>query len=194
MPRTGRDQRRNRFGFFGQLVDVKGLHVLLEAVTLLRAEGYEDFFVEINGDNIAFASEARRALLQGFMSLEEARPPERRRVRMNGSYQAEEIGERMARIDWCVVPSIWREAFGLVISEAWMFKRPVIASNTGGPAERIRDDVDGLLFPVGDARALAETMRRACEEHGLYERLSAALPKPPARGEMISGYLQVYGA
>ena len=42
--------------------------------------------------------------------------------------------------------------------------------------ERIQHDVDGLHFQMGDSRALAETIRRACTEEGIWERLVAALP------------------
>jgi hypothetical protein len=59
-------------------------------------------------------------------------------------------------------------------------------------AERIRDDMDGLHFEVGDPRALATTMRRACTEEGLWERLVRALPVSPSRGEMLAGYRDVY--
>ena len=90
---------------------------------------------------------------------------------MNGPYHVNELASRMARVDWCIVPSVWWEIFGLVISEAWMFKRPVIASNVGGMKERISDGVDGLHFNVGDARSLAEVMRRACTEEGLWDKL-----------------------
>ena len=41
-----------------------------------------------------------------------------------------------------------------------MFRKPVIASNVGGPAERISHEVDGLLFQFGDPLALAETLAR----------------------------------
>ena len=37
-----------------------------------------------------------------------------------------------------------------------MFGRPVIAAAVGALPERIRDGVDGLVFPLRDARALAE--------------------------------------
>ena len=37
---------RNRFGFFGQLNDNKGPHILLRAVNLLRADGFSRFHVE----------------------------------------------------------------------------------------------------------------------------------------------------
>src|SRR6202000_557105 len=115
------------------------------------------------------ASEARRTEIEAFMAREAERPLAEQRVRFNGSYQAEQIGERMGRVDWCIVPSVWWEIFCLVISEAWMFKRPVIASNVGGPAERVTDGKDGLLFELGDARALADAMYRACTEDGLWD-------------------------
>ena len=98
----------------------------------------------------------------------------------------------MARVDWCIMPSVWWEVFGLVISEAWMFGRPVICSNVGGMAERVRDEVDGLHFEMGDPRALAAAIRRACEEDGLWQRLRDALPEPPGRELMVQGYLPLY--
>ena len=98
----------------------------------------------------------------------------------------------MSRVDWCIVPSVWWESFGLVISEAWMFRRPMIASNVGGMEERIRHEVDGLLFHVGDARSLARTMRRACTEEGLWERLVEGTEVPPAREAMVDAFRDVY--
>ena len=186
--------RRNRFGFFGQLVDVKGLHVLLQAVDLLRAQGFTDFTVEVNGDNIRFASPERRAGIEAFLAAEAARPADQRNVVCNGSYHHDQLRARMARVDWVVVPSIWWEIFCLVISEAWSFGRPVIAANAAGPAERVTDDGDGLLFELGDAGALAATMHRACTEDGLWDRLAQGITPPPSREEMVQGYMDVYRA
>jgi glycosyltransferase involved in cell wall biosynthesis len=183
---------RNRFGFFGQLIDAKGIHVLLEAVALLRAEGFTDFSVEINGDNIQFATPQLRAGIEAFLAAEAARPAAERNVVFNGSYHPDQLGARMGRVDWVVVPSLWWEIFCLVISEAWRFGRPVIASNAGGPAERMTHEGDGLLFELGDARALAEAMRRACTQEGLWDRLAAGIKPPPGREEMLEGYLSVY--
>ena len=73
-----------------------------------------------------------------------------------------------------------------------MFGKPVICSNVGGPAERIQHDVDGLHFQMGDAKALAEMIRRACTEEGIWERLVAALPEPPRRETMVAGYREAY--
>jgi glycosyltransferase involved in cell wall biosynthesis len=187
-PRT----KRNRFGFFGQLVDAKGIHVLLQAVEHLRADGFTDFSVELNGDNLRYASDARRKEIESFLEREAARPVRKQNVFFNGSYQVDQLAGRMARVDWCIVPSVWWEIFGLVISEAWMFGRPVIASNVGGPAERVRHEVDGLHFEVGDAKSLAGAMRRACTEEGLWRKLAAGITPPEPREAMVRQYMALY--
>ena len=111
---------------------------------------------------------------------------------MNGSYEVRQLRQRMARVDWCVVPSVWPEAFGLVLSEAWMFGRPVICSDVGALAERVRHGVNGLLFNVGDARALADTMRRACTERSLWPSLAANIAPPSSDRAMASAFLDLY--
>ena len=185
--------RHDRFGFFGQLVDNKGVWVILQAIRQLRAEGFTDFVVEINGDNVQYASAERRAELEAFIAEEKKLPAVERIVTFNGSYSVQQLPQRMARVDWCIVPSVWWEIFGLVISEAWMFKRPVIASNVGGPGERVTHEKDGLLFEVADPASLAHAIRRACTEEGLWQRLVDGITPPASAETMADGYLRVYG-
>jgi len=184
--------KRNRFGFFGQFVDNKGVWVLLQAVRQLRTEGFRDFVLELNGGNLQYASESRRSEIETFLKEENELPMSERIVTSNGLYSVDQLPQRMARVDWCIVPSVWWEIFGLVISEAWMFKRPVIASNVGGPGERISHDKDGLLFDVADAASLAQTIRRACTEKGLWERLVKGITPPATEETMVDQYLTVY--
>jgi glycosyltransferase involved in cell wall biosynthesis len=183
---------KNRFGFFGQFVDAKGVHIILRAVDILRARGFTDFKVELNGDNMRFATPALRGEIEKFLAAEAERPSEQQIVVNNGAYHVEQIEPRMLRIDWSLVPSTWWETFGLVISEAWMFKRPVICSNVGGMAERIQDGVNGLHFQIADPRALADTMYRAATEPGLWQKLSMATPQPPSRADVVKGYRELY--
>jgi glycosyltransferase involved in cell wall biosynthesis len=179
---------KTRFGFFGQLLDNKGVHIVLRAVRALRADGFTGFSVDLNGDNIEYASAATRTEIEEFLAEEAALPPADRIVTLNGSYHPDQLASRMARVDWCLVPSVWWEIFGLVISEAWMFGKPVLCSNAGGPAERVEDGVGGLQFELGDHRALARVMRRCATEEGLWEHLRETLPVPPGRGEMVEGF------
>ena len=58
-----------------------------------------------------------------------------------------------------------------------MARRPVIAGDIGGMAEKVRHDVDGLHFAVGDPESLADAMARCLSEPGLWSRLAAAIPE-----------------
>jgi glycosyltransferase involved in cell wall biosynthesis len=60
-----------------------------------------------------------------------------------------------------IVPSTWFEIQGLVILEAFAGATPVIASSIGAIPEAVRDGETGLLFPPGDASALAQRVRWA---------------------------------
>jgi glycosyltransferase involved in cell wall biosynthesis len=184
--------RKNRFGFFGQLVNIKGIHILLEAVELLRNGGLSDFSVEINGDNLHFASPEMQTRIKDFLEREAKRPPSERNVSFNGPYDPASLGERMHRVDWVVVPSTWREVFCLVVSEAWNYGRPVIASNIGSLAERVTDGLDGMLFSAGNAYDLAEKMQMAIERPETWDRLHKGISPPISQNDMADKFLELY--
>jgi glycosyltransferase involved in cell wall biosynthesis len=188
----GLDGPKNRFGFFGQMVDIKGIQIILRAVAILREQGFTKFKVELNGDNLQHATPAVAKEIEDFFAEENVRPFAQRIVHNNGSYSVDQLASRMARVDWCIVPSLWEEAFCLVVSEAWAFRRPVICSDIGAMAERVTDDIDGIHFTRGDPDALAAAMLRAVTETGLWERLSDAIPEPPSLATMVAGFLDVY--
>jgi glycosyltransferase involved in cell wall biosynthesis len=62
---------------------------------------------------------------------------------------------------WAVVtPSLWAEPFGIAAIEAIMRGIPVVASDSGGFAENIENDVTGLLFTPRDESSLVQALRR----------------------------------
>jgi glycosyltransferase involved in cell wall biosynthesis len=91
-----------------------------------------------------------------------------------------ELRNLYAAADVLVVPSIatpnFREPWGLVINEAMNRGLPVVATDAVGAVAGglVRDGRNGLVVPAGDARALAEAMRRLAGEGTLRERLGAA--------------------
>jgi glycosyltransferase involved in cell wall biosynthesis len=182
----------NRFGFYGQMVDVKGLGVIFDALEEYDRTYEEPITLDINGTNLNYASEAFRTRFESFMKgAKDLRP--KIRVEYLGGYSMSDLPSRMGRIDWAIVPSIWWEVFGLVLSEAYMFRKPPIVSNIGGIGERVRHEVDGLLFDVGDHVRLAATLNRCVTEPGLHARLATASPGVPPVRDVVRDHCTVYG-
>ena len=74
-------------------------------------------------------------------------------------------------LDVIVHASTQPEPFGLVIAEGLASARAVIVSAAGGAAELVRDEVDALTHPPGDAAALAQRIGRLVDDPALRSRL-----------------------
>lgn len=72
--------------------------------------------------------------------------------------------------DMLVQPSI-NEGFGLVISEAMCFGKPVVGSNVGGIPEQIADGVNGFLFRPTDHLELAGCINALIESPELRKQM-----------------------
>jgi type III pantothenate kinase len=66
------------------------------------------------------------------------------------------------------------EPCGRVLFEAMASSTAVVATNTGGTPEIVRDGVEGLLVPPRDPAALADAIGRLLADAALRARLGAA--------------------
>ncbi len=98
-------------------------------------------------------------------------PPER--ITWLGALAGDDLPAQYARHDLFVWPAI-REAFGLVFLEAQAAGVGVIAGDTFGVPDIVRDGETGLLSPEGDVSALAANLSRAMREPALVDRLGLA--------------------
>lgn len=91
----------------------------------------------------------------------------------------EQVRDFLAAAHVCVMPSLrtrnFREPWGLVANEAMNQSTPVIASDQVGAAAGglVRHERNGLIFPAGDADALAAALRRLHGDEQLRARLAA---------------------
>ena len=76
----------------------------------------------------------------------------------------------MAGCDIIIAPSEG-EPFGRTLVEAMSVGVPVVASNSGGHVEIVKDELNGLLFPVGDYQACVAAILRLFSENHLYQRI-----------------------
>ena len=142
-----------RLAFIGQHTPHKGVGVLLAAVELLqRTEPRALDRVEVFGDGSDRFSPEFHAEITA--ALRKAAPL----VRTRGRYTQAELPGILDDADAVVVPSVWWENSPVVIEEALARRVPVICSDIGGMAEKVRDGVDGWHFQAGNAASLAEVI------------------------------------
>lgn len=194
---------RDRLGFFGQLTHFKGVNVLLQAMEILGRQGdggssetragvegrevkVPEPTLRLHGANLELQPEAFR---EEFRSLLEATT---KNVTFAGPYEQSELSGLMSRVDWVVIPSIWWENSPLVIQEAFMHGKPVICSDIGGMAEKVRHRVDGLHFRAGDPASLAETIREAVSTPGLWRELREGIEPVYAMEDSVRVLADLY--
>ena len=113
-------------------------------------------------------------------------------MKFHGPYEPGDVDRLMRRVDLTVIPSIWWENSPVVIQEAFRNRRPVVHSDIGGMAEKIRDGMDGWQFPVGSAPALAALLTRLSADRGLISEVSSSMRQPLTVQETVAAHLALY--
>lgn len=147
-PRTGDGLERPLVLCVGRLIANKGPQVLIEA--LGRPPGTKADVVFV-GDGPMRGELERRVEELGL----------RDRVRFEG--QSYDVAGWLQQADVLVRPS-FTEGLPLTVLEAMASRVCVVASDIAGNADLVRDGESGLLFPVGDAGALAAALDRAISD------------------------------
>lgn len=149
--------------YAGRLSREKGVDVLIDAFAIAsRAIGPAKLLIA--GDGPLEAELRRQANDLGMAD----------QVVFLGYLKQHEL-ENVFDAAWAhVVPSLWREPFGNVATEAMMRGTAVIASRLGGLSEIVVDQETGLLVPAGDRQALASAIAAVLGNRVLAERLGEA--------------------
>lgn len=136
-------------GLLGRFSHEKGVHLLLEAVALIKNKA-PNFRIELYGSG----------------------PEENNLRQMTSRLKLDDIVQFMGfrpdpeniypGLDILVLPSL-SEGHPVVILEAWKAGVPVVSTRAGGVPEVMQDGVDGLLVDVGDVSGLADALVRAIE-------------------------------
>ncbi len=168
-PRVPANERGQdvRLTFVGRLCPEKGVMIILRAMHKLISErSMNHLHLNIFGDGDEAYIKELRVYIQAAQ-LEQA-------VTFHGRVPQEDLIAAYDRSDIMLVPSLWKEPFGLVLAEAMARELPVISTNIGGPAEIVTDGVDGLLVAPGDEDALASAIAHLLDNAGERQRLAQA--------------------
>jgi glycosyltransferase involved in cell wall biosynthesis len=153
--------------YVGRLRIEKGVIVLLKALdVLLHKQERQDLHLNIFGDgDEVYTSELHAFVREKHLT---------QAVTFHGKIPQDELIWHYDHSDLLLVPSLWKEPFGLVVAEGMARGLPVIASNVGGPAEVITHNENGLLIEPGDEQALALAIAQLSEHPEERQRLSRA--------------------
>ncbi len=137
-------------GFFGRFMPQKGFTVLLDALRLLAARGYQDKIrLVVTDDPYGYGREYRRKV--------EADPVLRYMIHFVASVP--QIAMIMSQVDLLVMPSLW-EACPLLPMEAMILGIPVVGSDAIG-LRGVLKGTPSLIPRSGDPNALAESITDA---------------------------------
>jgi glycosyltransferase involved in cell wall biosynthesis len=148
-----------------RLVEKKGTTFLLQALARLAGSRPDVQLVVVGEGPLRPALEAEA----GRLGLGE-------KARFLGAQTHEETLNWMRRASLIAVPSVTAasgdsEGLPTVVFEAGGLAVPVVASDTSGIPEAVKDGETGLLAPPGDVEALADRLERILSDQGLRDTL-----------------------
>lgn len=132
------------FAYLGTFLELKGIHILIEAFNMLDRKNIE---LKIYGDTKT----------NPFYYRKLKRISDKGNIYFMGGYNHSDLGRILSSVDVVIIPSLSPESFNLVAHEAQAARVPVIASKIGALIEVV-DGNNGLLFNPGDVKGLAKMM------------------------------------
>jgi glycogen synthase len=170
-PETFRDRsalvedKELRLLFAGRLVDLKGVHTVLEAMDFIARMdlGGRSVRLTIVGDRGDTAYVERLSQLI-------AQSPCARQIEIRDPVPENELFKLFQAHDIYLFPSLY-EPFSLTLIHALAAGIPTVATNIGGNIEIVRDRETGLLFQKGDPRDLACAVQQLAANKALRARV-----------------------
>lgn len=137
------------FLFVGQLIERKGIRTLLEAVRRVKEAGHQKFTILIIGDGekrLEFEALAREFGVDS-------------QIRWMGWIQYRQLGAFFRISDVFVFPT-FEDCWGMAVSEAMTFGKPVLCSTGANSCELVHEGRNGFQFDPNDVDALAAGMTK----------------------------------
>jgi len=136
------------FLFVGKLIPRKGLHFLLEACTILKQQGYQNYTVLIVGDGEQREELEIYSQNQGLTDC----------LQWVGWGNYDKLGAYFRQADVFVFPTL-EDIWGVVLLEAMAFGQPILCSKWAGSSELVVEGENGYIFDPYNPEELAKQMR-----------------------------------
>ena len=153
-----------RLLFLSNLIESKGVLVLLDALNILKDKGYSFICDFVGGETKEI--DAKRF-------NEEV---EKRGLNEIALYQGRKYGEEkesaFEQSDIFIFPTYYpNETFGLVNLEAMAHKKPIVATNEGGIPDVVKDGENGLIAERKNPKSLAQCIGNLLDNEELRKKM-----------------------
>ena len=153
------------FLFIGNLLYMKGIHVLLESCQLLKNR-QSRFICHIVG---APTGELGTESLQAIVQEKQLQ----KHIQIHGALYGNDKKQILEQCHAFVFPTL-DDCFPLVVLEAMQGSLPVIASAEGAIPDIVEEGTTGILIEKQDSQGLAEAMEKLINNPGLVQSMGAA--------------------
>jgi glycosyltransferase involved in cell wall biosynthesis len=169
-----------RLLYIGRLDPIKGIDILCDAVI---ESGLSNITLDIVGDGLY-----GKALIEKF--------GQEKNIYFHGpKFRESEKEDFFLNADVVIVPSIVPEVFGIVITEAYAYGKPVIASKIGGIPELVHPGETGFLFEAGNVQELKALIENVYFHPDILKNMKENCyqeAKKYSTEEYLHGYQTVY--
>ena len=156
------ENRVPRLLFLSNLIESKGVLVLLDALKILKDKGYSFICDFVGGETKEI--DAKRfndeVEMRGLNEI----------ALFHGKKYGDEKEETLDQSDVFVYPT-FDKTFGLVNFEAMVHKKPVLSTNESGITDVIIDSLNGLISERKDSDSLVQCIRKLLDSDDLRERM-----------------------
>ena len=134
--------------FVGQLIERKGITILLEAIKII-VKTNQSFHLTIIGTGE----------LEPFLKESINKNQLQNTVTLLGIINSKNITDYIEKADLLILPSIF-DGWGLVVNEALQSHVPVIVSDNCGAKELVKHDQNGYIFQQYNVESLTENLQK----------------------------------
>jgi len=152
-----------RILFLGNVIERKGLHTLLEAISHQPTAIRLDVVGSLNSEPVYTKQIQKHIATNNLSSF----------VFLHGPLDNEPLLEKLRQAHIIVMPSSY-EGYGIVYLEGMCFGLTAIGTTAGAAGEIISDGVNGFLIVPGDADLLANRLKLLNEKREILIRMSRA--------------------
>ena len=155
-----------RFVYMGRISEIKGLHLLLQALNNIRPRNWTlDIYGQVG--EVDYEEKCRKLARKN-----------KENIFFRAPVAPEEVLGILQQYDAMICPTIIEEMVGLVVMEAFAVGIPVIGSDSKGIAEQVTNGVNGLLFKSGSADSLVKLLKKVLDDPEMLNMLKQNIQIP----------------